>query len=267
MPTTEPRLEACIAIARAAGEAIMAIYAEDFSVQTKADQSPLTEADLASHRLIKTRLAQLTPEIPLLSEEGAAVAFEQRRVWRSYWLIDPLDGTKEFVRRNGEFTVNIALIEEGVPVLGVVHAPALAVTYAGVRGLGAIRLRESKRGSIHTRRAVDPPVLVISKSHRDAALDALSARLPAHISTSRGSSLKFCLVAEGSADFYPRTGPTSEWDTAAGQAVAEAAGAQVVRLPDWQPLRYNTKPSLINPGFAVIGDPAYPWRRHFEIPA
>lgn len=240
----------------------MAVYAQDFSVQFKSDQSPLTEADLAAHRLIRARLAELTPDLPQLSEEGAGVPFAQRRCWQRYWLIDPLDGTKEFVRRNGEFTVNIALVEDGRPELGVVYAPALKVTYAGIRGAGAFTLRGSRRQAIRTRRTADPPVLVVSKSHRNPELEELLAQLPSHTSTSRGSSLKFCLVAEGSADFYPRTGPTSEWDTAAGQAVAEAAGAQVVRLPDWQPLRYNTKSSLINPGFAVVGDPIYPWRRY-----
>lgn len=238
----------------------MQIYGTAFDVTHKDDNSPLTQADLAAHRRIIAGLEALTPAYPCLSEEAADISFDVRSTWTRYWLIDPLDGTKEFVKRNGEFTVNIALIDHGAPILGVVHGPALGITYLAAQGVGAFRIREGRREAIRTRATAARPVLVVSKSHRDAALDTFLAHAPEHDALSRGSSLKFCLVAEGSADLYPRTGPTSEWDTAAGQCVAEQAGATVRTLPDWQPLRYNTKDGLLNPGFIVEGEPAYGWR-------
>jgi 3'(2'), 5'-bisphosphate nucleotidase len=257
-------LEDCLHIAEEAGRAILGIYGSDFAVSHKDDNSPLTQADLASHHCIVGRLDKLTPDIPCLSEESAEIPYETRRGWQRYWLIDPLDGTKEFVKRNGEFTVNIALIEQGAAILGVVHAPVLGTTYLAARGVGAWRIRDGQREAIRTRPTPATPVLVVSKSHRDAALDQFLAHAPAHEALSRGSSLKFCLLAEGSADLYPRTGPTSEWDTAAGQCVAEQAGATVQTLPDWQPLRYNAKADLLNPGFIVIGEPAYGWREKLQ---
>jgi 3'(2'), 5'-bisphosphate nucleotidase len=257
-------LEQTLRLAREAGDAIMQIYASDFSVTQKDDHSPLTQADLAAHRIIAAGLAQLEPHLPLLSEEGAELPFASRASWPRYWLVDPLDGTKEFVKRNDEFTVNIALIDDGIPILGIVHAPALQVSYFAAKGLGAFRLRNGEREAIRTRRTPARPCLVVSKSHRDAALDAFLAHAPAHDEASRGSSLKFCLIAEGSADFYPRTGPTSEWDTGAGQCVAEVAGATVLTLPHWAPLHYNRKASLLNPGFVVIGDTAYGWREKLQ---
>ncbi|HEU0196282.1 MAG TPA: 3'(2'),5'-bisphosphate nucleotidase CysQ [Nevskiaceae bacterium] len=262
-----PLLQACNTIATEAGEAIMAVYKTDFAVQTKADDSPLTQADLASNRIITQALAQLEPKLPCLSEEGAKLSFEERSRWSQYWLIDPLDGTKEFVKRNGEFTVNIALIEDGAPILGVVHAPVLRTTYLAARHLGAWRKQDGMRERIRARHTPERPTLVVSKSHHDAALDAFLAHAPEHETVSRGSSLKFCLVAEGSADFYPRTGPTSEWDTGAGQCVAEQAHCQVLQLPDWQPLCYNQKDSLLNPGFVVIGDKHYDWQTRLTAPA
>jgi len=260
-------LEQTLRIALDAGAAIMRVYAAEIAVTEKDDHSPLTQADLAAHRLIAEGLAQLDPLLPLLSEEGAALPFATRAAWSRYWLVDPLDGTKEFIKRNGEFTVNIALIDRGVPVLGVVHAPALEVSYLAAQGVGAFRERKGQRLAIRTRSTPAHPCLVVSKSHRDAALDAFLKHAPAHDQASRGSSLKFCLVAEGSADFYPRTGPTSEWDTGAGQCVAEVAGASVLTLPDWAPLRYNGKDSLLNPGFVVIGDAAYGWRERLKAAA
>ncbi|WP_020649333.1 3'(2'),5'-bisphosphate nucleotidase CysQ [Solimonas variicoloris] len=262
MTTFNELYDAVVDIARQAGERIMAVYRGDFSVTLKSDASPLTQADLAAHRHILASLQALTPDVPVLSEEAADIAFETRRRWTRYWLVDPLDGTKEFVKRNDEFTVNIALIEHGVAQLGVVHAPALGLSYAAAVGRGAERWRAGERGPIRTR-AVPPrpalPTFVVSKSHRDAVLDAFLARAPAHTAVSRGSSLKFCLVAEGSADLYPRTGPTSEWDTGAGQCIVERAGGLVLRTPELTPLRYNEKDSLLNPTFVVIGDPGYGW--------
>jgi len=265
--TPEPSklLDQVLAIALEAGAKILGVYNSDFTVTRKEDNSPLTLADLAAHQHIVEALGRITPELPVLSEEAADIAFETRRQWSRYWLVDPLDGTKEFVKRNGEFTVNIALIDNGAPVLGVVHAPVLDVSYLAALGVGCFREKQARRDAIHARPTHDPPRLVVTKSHRDAELDAFLARVPAHEALSRGSSLKFCLIAEGSADFYPRTGPTSEWDTAAGHCVAEAAGAQVLTLPQWAPLRYNQKESLLNPGFVVIADPAYGWRQKLRL--
>ncbi len=253
-------LDAVAAIARDAGDRILEIYRTEFSVAHKADDSPVTQADLAAHRTIAAGLARLTPEIPLLSEEGADLPYATRSGWTRYWLVDPLDGTKEFIKRNGEFTVNIALIDNHVSVLGVVHAPVTGTTYAGARGLGAFRERAGVREPMRTRASASMPMFVVSRSHRTPDLAALLAKLPAHNAVSTGSSLKFCLIAAGEADLYPRTNPTSEWDTAAGQCVVEAAGGAVLRLPDLMPLRYNEKDSLLNPGFAVIGDLGAGWR-------
>ena len=200
----------------------------------------------------------------MLSEEGAHLEWEQRSAWEKYWLVDPLDGTREFIKRNGEFTVNIALIDNHKPVLGVVHAPVLDTTYSGAYGIGAYKISADDNGEyirteIRCRTALDTPQFVLSRSHQNEALKSLLAPLPEYESVSRGSSLKFCLIAEGVADLYPRPGPTSEWDTAAGQAVVEAAGGAVWRLPDCAVLRYNEKANLLNPGFLVIGDENAPW--------
>jgi len=258
-------LERIHEIAGAAGAAILSVYDTDFSVETKGDDSPLTQADLAAHRCIVDGLARLTPDIPVLSEESSGDEQTARHGWPRYWLVDPLDGTKEFVHRNGEFTVNIALIDQHRPRLAVVLAPALGITYTAAARLGAFRHENGETRPIRTRRAPDKPAFVVSRSHRDSALDALLARLPEHEAVSRGSSLKFCLVAEGAADLYPRTGPTCEWDTGAGQCVAEVAGATVRTLPDLQPMRYNARETLLNPGFLVLGDPEAPWAEQLGL--
>lgn len=252
-------LEAVETIAVDAGQAILAIYNTDFTVETKHDRSPLTQADLAANRLIVDGLQRLEPRYPVLSEENAHPPYATRQGWTRYWLVDPLDGTREFVKRNGEFTVNIALIEDGLPILGVVHAPVSGKTYVAARGVGARLVEASGRRTLRARRLDGEPTFIVSRSHRDAALQALLDRLPAHDAVFCGSSLKFCLIAEGCADLYPRTGPTSEWDTAAGQCVAEQAGALVLTLPALEPLRYNQKDSLLNPGFVVIADPDAGW--------
>lgn len=257
--TSQALLEAVDCIAREAGDAILAVYETDFTVDTKSDDSPLTKADLAAHRIISDGLQRAAPETPILSEEGSEAEAADRRGWSRYWLVDPLDGTKEFVNRNGEFTVNIALIDEGVPVLAAVHAPALGVTYTAAAGIGAFRADASGQRRISTRRAPPRPAFVVSRSHRDEALAELLAELPEHDAVSTGSSLKFCLVAEGTADLYPRTGPTCEWDTGAGQCIAEIAGARVLTWPDRKPMRYNQRDTLLNPGFVVIGDTTTEW--------
>jgi len=252
-------------ISRRAGLKILDWYDGDMGVTLKADDSPLTRADLASHELIKTELASRWPEIPILSEESADVPWETRRQWREYWLVDPLDGTKEFINRNGEFTVNIALIRDHRPVTGVVHVPVSDTTYFGTRELGAwCRHGGGTATAIRVRRpAARTPVIVGSRSHANPELGSQLDRLGPHELTSMGSSLKFCLVAEGRADFYPRLGPTSEWDTAAAQAVVEAAGGRVVTL-DGAALEYNRKEAFLNPHFFVYGDPGRDWLEPFR---
>jgi 3'(2'), 5'-bisphosphate nucleotidase len=247
-----------------AGTAILEVYASGHDVELKADDSPITRADRAAHRILAARLAALTPAIPVLSEEGEdSHGFAVRGGWSALWLVDPLDGTKEFISRNGEFTVNVALVRDHRPVLGVVAAPVLGVTYYAAQGVGAFRQEASREATpIHTRPAGTPLVVVGSRSHRGDSLDGLLARLGTCELRPMGSSLKFCLVAEGVADFYPRLGPTSEWDTAAAQAVLECAGGAVTTL-DGQPLRYNERDTLLNPHFIAYGDRNRHWSSLF----
>jgi 3'(2'), 5'-bisphosphate nucleotidase len=252
-------------IAVTAGHSILEVYRQDFEVTHKVDASPLTQADLASHRVIRDALRRLTPEIPLLSEESAEVDFATRSGWKTYWLIDPLDGTREFVNRNGEFTVNIALVRDHQPVLGVVHVPVTGMIYTGIVGDGAVRQAagatpESIRVQVP---CADPVRVVGSRSHANPRLRQYLEPLGGYEFLSMGSSLKFCLLAEGKADFYPRLGPTSEWDTAAAHAVVVAAGGQVVTL-DNRPLQYNSKVSLLNPEFLVFGDAGRDWPALFR---
>jgi 3'(2'), 5'-bisphosphate nucleotidase len=254
-------LEQVAGIAGAAGREILEVYADAAVVPTaKADNSPLTAADLRAHRLIVARLQELTPELPVLSEESARVPFATRSRWSRYWLVDPLDGTREFLSRNGEFTVNIALIEGHAPVLGVVHVPVTATTYRGLAGVGAWRQRpgEPVQSIQVAQRSATPLRVVGSRSHRGDSLDAFLARLGAHELLAIGSSLKFCLVAEGAADVYPRLGPTSEWDTAAAHAVLVAAGGAVCAL-DGGALEYNARDSLLNPFFVAFGPRDRDW--------
>jgi 3'(2'), 5'-bisphosphate nucleotidase len=265
MTHTIPPIETLTELAVQAGEAILTIYNTDFAVQEKSDQSPLTEADMASHRTIVEKLEALTPDIPILSEESAAIPFSERSSWQRYWLIDPLDGTKEFIKRNGEFTVNIALIEDQRPVLGIVHVPVSGVTFFGGDGLGAFRqtgTQKPKVISVSPQRGSSVKVAG-SRSHAGESLQKFLANLGEHEIVSMGSSLKLCLVADGSADIYPRLGPTSEWDTAAAQAVVEAAGGKVTDT-QMQPLRYNTKDSLLNPHFLVFGDASVDWSQYLD---
>lgn len=252
--------EACIGLARGAGAAILDVYASDFAVQAKDDDSPLTQADLASHRLIVAGLRALTPDIPVLSEEDAGIAWSVRRTWRRHWLVDPLDGTREFVKRNGEFTVNIALIEDGRPVLGVVYAPVFDYLLHGLAGDGAYLRERGEDRRLATRRPASAPLRVAaSRSHLDERTAAALARMGDTERHGLGSSLKFCRIAEGVIDVYPRFGPTSEWDTAAAQCVLEAAGGAVLRL-DGAPLDYNRKDDILNPHFIALGDAGLPWR-------
>jgi 3'(2'), 5'-bisphosphate nucleotidase len=234
----------------------MRVYGSGFSVQHKDDNSPLTLADLESQRVIIEGLQRLTPEVPILSEESAAAPWAERQTWRELWVVDPLDGTREFVKRNGEFTVNIALVIEHEPVLGVVAAPAQSLIYWGAAGVGAFKQQPgADQRPIHTSVPAQPLRVVGSRSHTSPQTAAYLARLGPHAITGVGSSLKFCLVAEGNAELYPRFGATSEWDTAAGQAVLEAAGGQVTRM-DGHRLRYNCRESVINGDFVAFSHPS-----------
>jgi 3'(2'), 5'-bisphosphate nucleotidase len=254
-------LKPAIALAEQAGEAIMQVYATDFTVENKSDQSPLTQADLASHQVIVAGLRQLTPHWPVLSEESVALPFAERGAWGEYWLIDPLDGTREFVKRNGEFTVNIALISDHRPVLGVVYVPVTRTLYYAAQGGGACKQAAGESAHpIHARPCPEHGLtLAGSRSHAGESLQNFVACLGRETRLSSvGSSLKICLVAEGQADLYPRFGPTSEWDTAAAQCVAEQAGAHLTDLQR-RPLRYNTKESLLNPYFLVFAEERPIW--------
>lgn len=253
-------IQPVIAIARLAAAAILEIYEGEFAVETKDDRSPLTAADRASHSVILRELGKLTPDVPVWSEESAAAPYEERSGWDVFWLVDPLDGTKEFIKRNGEFTVNIALVRNHEPVLGVVQVPARQQVYFGYRGGGAFVQTgdEAPRRLSVTALAQDPVRVVGSRSHRGSSLEDFLQSLGPHELVPMGSSLKFCLVAAGEADVYPRLGPTSEWDTAAAQAVVEGAGGRVIDLAG-QPIRYNTKPDVLNPYFIVFGDNSRDW--------
>ncbi len=244
-----------LALVETAAGRIVEIAARRMVVDYKADDSPLTAADLASHEVLTTGLRDLTPDWPVLSEESAAISWAVRRQWQRYWLVDPLDGTKEFIQRRDSYTINVALIDHGRPVLGAVAAPARQTVWYATAGAAWRRDHSGEIHRLHTRRSpASPPVVVASRSHRSPVLETYLDALGEHRDISIGSALKFCLIAEGEADFYPRLGLTSEWDTAAGQCVVEAAGGVVRRFDD-TPLIYNTKESLLNPWFFVRGDP------------
>ena len=243
-----------VAIAEKAGQAIMAVYSDAVvEVMHKQDSSPLTQADLAADKVIAVGLAELDLDWPVLSEESAKITYGDRKHWRHFWLIDPLDGTKEFINRNGEFTVNIALIENGQPILGVVYAPALDVCYFAAQGVGAFVRRgteEVQSLSVKSRVCGETITVVASRSHCNARTEALLKKLDNCLRISMGSSLKLCLIAEGRANFYPRLGPTMEWDTAAAHAVVKFSGGVVCDSSGVE-LSYN-KADLHNPEFFVM---------------
>lgn len=271
-------------ISRVAGAAILEVYNREGTIQvrTKDDHSPLTDADIAAHQIIVSALTKLTPDLPILSEESADISWKERQTWPKYWLVDPLDGTKEFVKRNGEFTVNIALIENHVPVLGVVFVPVKDILYSGEKGSGAFIQRDglekqitvasmSKGGNVKNDANVqakdevkDIVKIVASRSHRSAELEAWINKTEKTFKKvellSMGSSLKICLVAEGKADIYPRLALTSEWDTAAAQAILEAAGG-ILADTNFKSYRYNHKKNILNPFFFAIGDGNFNWQQ------
>jgi 3'(2'), 5'-bisphosphate nucleotidase len=254
-------LDEVVGIARRAGASIMEIYArEDFGTTLKSDESPLTLADQAAHNTIVAGLEALEPRYPILSEEAEAASPVERALWGRFWLVDPLDGTKEFIKRNGEFTVNIALIDGGRPVLGVVYAPVLDLLYQASEGNGAFKSVGGETPqpiAVSDYRSAGLRV-VASRSHAGELMPRFLALAGDPECISKGSSLKLCLVADGSANLYPRFGPTMEWDVAAAHAVVLEAGGQVVD-PDGSPLRYN-KDDLHNPWFIVEGSPPFPWQ-------
>lgn len=252
-----------VRLSRVAGHEILAVYITEFTVETKPDHSPLTAADLGAHRCLLAGLATLTPEVPIISEESAGVPYEERSRWPWYWLLDPLDGTREFVKRNGEFTVNVALIHHHQPVLGVVHVPVTDLTYFAALGRGAFKQAGADPAyRIQTRAWTNDPLVVVGSRSHDSDWAARLACIGTCHTVAVGSSLKFCLVAEGTADLYPRFGPTSEWDTAAAHCVVEQAGGRVTDLSG-QTLRYNTKEDYLNPEFLAFGDPTHDWYTAF----
>ncbi|WP_461451376.1 3'(2'),5'-bisphosphate nucleotidase CysQ [Mucilaginibacter sp.] len=249
--TTAIDIDQLLSIAKQAGDAILKVYNDasgDLSVSYKKDESPLTLADSASHQVIATQLMELTPDIPVLSEEGKDIPYEERKDWEYYWCVDPLDGTKEFIRRNGEFTVNIALINRNTPILGIIYIPITNIMYYGGEHIGSKKIHSN--GDIQK---LQPPADVTewtavgSRTHSTAEETAILDKLSITKTISVGSSIKFCMIAEGSAQLYYRKGPTMEWDTAAGQAIAVNSGA-IMTNPDGSAFVYN-KPSLLNGGF------------------
>ena len=259
-------VEQVLAIAEQAGQAILEIYnqRDPVEVETKSDDSPVTAADQAAHRIIVDQLSALTPDIPIFSEESEAVEYSERQKWNPYWLVDPLDGTKEFINRTGEFTVNIALVEDNEPVAGVVTVPLKDQAYVGGQGVGAHKIDAGQWQEIKVRKVPGKELVVVgSRRHGAERLNKILENMGTQgyetDMTSMGSSLKFCLIAEGKADVYPRLAPTSEWDTAAAQAVLMEAGGRVVAT-DFSPLTYNRQESVLNPEFFALGDPDMDWK-------
>lgn len=252
---------AILELARRAGETILDVYQNGYEITEKADATPLTTADLEAHRIISAGLEALEFKAPVLSEESGVIPFEQRTCWETYWLVDPLDGTREFIRRSGEFTVNIALIHKGCPFLGVVYAPVLKLGYFASHGVGAWKQRDGEEPEqIHVR--VDAREKVVVACSRSPVtgpnMQCFLDKLGNYEELKVGSALKSCLVAEGAADVYARLGPTSEWDTGAAQCIVEEAGGHITDLK-LKDLRYNTRESLINPHFFVFGNQDKHW--------
>lgn len=250
----EKLCHSCVEIAESAGEIILDIYHGDFDIQSKQDNTPLTTADMAAHFHIVKALEKLTPNLPILSEEAADIPFNVRKTWQTYWLVDPLDGTREFIKGNDEFSVNIALIHQHKSILGVISAPVGKQTYFAFIGYGAFKQTPTTPAKeIFCRKADSNNLLIAgSRSHHSDKFKLFLSNLGSPEVISMGSSLKSCLVAEGSADIYPRLGLTSEWDTAAAHCIVEEAGGQITKT-NMQPLLYNTKESLLNPDFFVFG--------------
>lgn len=267
MKITDELIESVIRISKEAGRAILDVYessSSDFEIQIKSDDSPLTKADLAAHKIITQALQQNTPNVPIISEESVDIGFEQRKEWQRFWLVDPLDGTKEFIRRNDDFSVNIALVSEHKVIFGLVYIPVFNLCYWAAEGRGAYVREGDMQREVSVKNVSDPMKIVVSRSHGSPKLAEFIKKIPEHEMLNRGSALKICMIADGQADIYPRFGPTSEWDTAAAQCVLEEAGGALLVMHDQQVLCYNTKPSLVNPEFIAIGDKAYNWQQFFS---
>jgi len=251
----EQLINSTVEIAKEAGEAITEIYNSDFDYQLKKDLSPITTADNLSHNIITERLQTLTPKTPILSEENCNIPYKIRSQWSQYWLVDPLDGTKEFISKNGEFTVNIALIENNTPTFGVIHIPVTHETYWGSQVNGSFYSTENNDAEqIHVSENHQNPIrIVASRSHPSDILNSLLERRVDYEIIEIGSSIKFCLIASGQADCYPRFGPTSEWDTAAGEAIVGSAGGHMVNV-NGDLMNYNLKENYLNPNFIVSND-------------
>jgi 3'(2'), 5'-bisphosphate nucleotidase len=254
-------------LAKAAGQEILGYYGREVEVETKPDQTPLTAADLAAHEVINEGLQRLTPELPVLSEESGELPPETRRGWERFWLVDPLDGTRHFIRGDGQFCVNIALIDNCRPILGMIYAPVSGDCYSAVAGGGAKRVRGGVSESLQSRRPAVAPLTVVSGHFHDSGRHQRAlARLGDYRQIRLGSALKSCLVAAGEADLYLRPGPTSEWDTAAAQCIVEEAGGAILNLK-LEPLRYNCGDELLNPYFIAVGDRDYPWAERLDLGA
>lgn len=262
-PSPNDLLPMLIMLCRSTGNRIVEIYNGNFEIEHKSDMTPVTCADIAASSALVSGLEMITPHIPVLSEEMVAVPFETRRQWQRYWLIDPIDGTREFINRTGEFTINIALIENNKPILGVVYAPIIEVCYYATQNNGAFKLTNQQESQRLQVRACDEQttVVAVGRCGTPPEFKAYVDKLHAPHLIKIGSSLKPCIIAEGSADIYPRFGPTSEWDTAAAQCILEEAGGSITDF-NLQPLRYNTKESLLNPNFLAFGDTAQDWKKH-----
>ena len=248
-------IEQIIKISKEAGKAILEVYNTNFDYQIKEDLSPLTKADTFSHNIICKRLKILTPDIPILSEENSDIPFKIRSSWKQYWLVDPLDGTKEFIKKNGEFTVNIALIQNNRPVFGIIHLPINNQTYWGSKHMGSYFIEDDlDQIEIKVSQNINYPLrIACSRSHPSEDLNSYLDKIKDYELITMGSSLKFCVIAAGKADIYPRFGPTSEWDIAAGHAILEYAGGIILDL-NKKPIEYNKKASYINNKFIASGN-------------
>ncbi|OED36738.1 3'(2'),5'-bisphosphate nucleotidase [Chromatiales bacterium (ex Bugula neritina AB1)] len=255
------RVDAVVELAKLAGSRILELFSPDIEVIQKTDKTPLTAADLAANNIIVEKLRSLDSDIPILTEESSAITRTERSKWDTYWLVDPLDGTREFIKQNGEFSVNIALIQNGVPILGVVHAPVLDITYCACQGIGAwkqVANEAARRIRVRTASARRVTVALGWGNRSGTHLRRFLENLGEHKKLRMGGALKSCLVAEGRADIYACLGPTGEWDTAAAQCIVEEAGGNITDT-NMQSLRYNTKDSLLNPHFFVFGNSERRW--------
>jgi 3'(2'), 5'-bisphosphate nucleotidase len=262
----KPLLQFVIDLAKHAGEKILEFYHHDhLAIKIKSDNSPVTEADIVAHQTIVAGLQQLTPELPVLSEESAMIPFAQRQQWQCYWLIDPIDGTKEFIDHTDDFAISIALVEAHKPILGIVYAPALKICYFACEGAGAFKQSADQTPqSIHTASWQNASYrIATSRRHGIDKLQKFLQQIKDFSVIQRGSALKCGLVAEGAADVYPRLSPTSEWDIAAGQCIIEQAGGAVINTHG-NPLQYNTKESLLNPAFLAVGDKSFNWLQYLK---